>query len=104
MNRKDLPEATIAEMRRLREEGKYWHEIAKALGIHPQTVRRRIDPTFVPPKSVVYDAVGQADIGPVPPADVIAERRRYQAQRHDTITGALFGDPLPGRRAIDRHA
>lgn len=37
----------------------------------------------------------------VPPADVLAERARALSQPR-TITAAVFGDPPPGRSALDK--
>lgn len=36
------------------------------------------------------------------PDNVMAERDRRLALNHATLTAAVFGDPLPGRSALDR--
>ena len=56
---------------------------------------------FVPTSDIVLgDAVSQKD---TPSPSALKDRdRRYELQERQSLTAAFFGDPLPGRSALDR--
>ena len=56
---------------------------------------------FAPTSDIVLgDAVAQKD---TPSPSALKERdRRYELQSQQSLTAAFFGDPLPGRSALDR--
>ena len=56
---------------------------------------------FAPTSDIVLgDAVSQKD---TPSPSALKEReRRYELQAQQSLTAAFFGDPLPGRSALDR--
>lgn len=56
---------------------------------------------FAPSSDIVLgDAVSQKD---TPSSSALKDRdRRYELQAQQSLTAAFFGDPLPGRSALDR--
>jgi len=56
---------------------------------------------FAPSSDIVLgDAVSQKD---TPSPSALKDRdRRYELQTRQSLTAAFFGDPLPGRSALDR--
>ena len=56
---------------------------------------------FAPTSDIVLgDAVSQKD---TPSPLALKDRdRRYELQTQQSLTAAFFGDPLPGRSALDR--
>ncbi|MBV8288535.1 MAG: hypothetical protein JOZ35_16595 [Hyphomicrobiales bacterium] len=62
----------------------------------------RGEPDQLAPTSdiVLGDAVSQKD---TPSPSALKDReRRYELQAQQSLTAAFFGDPLPGRSALDR--
>jgi DNA-binding CsgD family transcriptional regulator len=95
----------INRMRQLRAEKLSYERIAEMLGVGSETVRRHISPKFreTPhrPRSApsrIY--VVREELG-LTQAEYRAARRRIPEDTRD-LTGQLFGDPLPGRSALDQ--
>jgi hypothetical protein len=60
-----------------------------------------IDDTFAPSSDIVLAVAISQKITPSPSA--LEEReRQYELRAHQSLTAAFFGDPLPGRSALDR--
>lgn len=98
------------EVARLRASGMGWNRIGKQMGRGADTVRRAVDPGFVPnrrsSKKQQYVAAGKIDHG---------EGRMSAAAKRDAeqllaqippdtrdFTARLCGDPRPGRSALDQ--
>jgi hypothetical protein len=93
----------------LRDAGVRWHQIAKRLGAGADGLRRRLDPEFRAKRNVqINEAYGRRVVGrPASssgrvPADEV--RRLMASVPVDTRSQSarLFGDPMPGRSALDR--
>jgi transposase-like protein len=100
--RYDIPEAVIERARAVRLAGATWGAVGRAVGIDPDVIRWRIDGAFRAHKSgkpashvspMVYSKFSQADID-----------RLLRTVPRDTrsMSARAFGDPLPGRSALDR--
>jgi hypothetical protein len=86
--------ADIANLRRMREvERKTWKEIDRALN-------RALGSSCG--KYARLRAIDRADEIAQEKREAKAERERLRGLSHLTITAAVFGDPLPGRSALDR--
>ena len=60
-----------------------------------------VDDTFAPSSDIVLALAISQKITPSPSA--LEEReRQYELRAHQSLTAAFFGDPLPGRSALDR--
>lgn len=103
----------IEKAKRMLAEGVSWYRIARELGVNEETVKRALKPGFAEMmaarKRERYIAEGG---GPILHVDFMtAEAKRDGLAKlaeipPDTrdLTARLCGDPLPGRRAIDRIA
>jgi hypothetical protein len=89
----------VATLLRMRDvEGREFSEIDAALGRNPGVScqkYRQIKGLQAPPRRM--DEVRNADV----PAECVADRDERFALSHASITSAFFGDPLPGRSALD---
>ena len=91
-----LDQASIKLARELRRlSGLPWAQIAERLGTTPNTVRRALDPEYVERMRAYERNRDRSDRRPARHA-IPADTR--------TLTARLFGDPLPGRSALDRRA
>ena len=55
---------------------------------------------FAPSSDIVLgDAVSQKN---TPSSSALKDRCRYELRAQQSLTAAFFGDPLPGRSALDR--
>lgn len=103
-----------------RAEGVVWWQVGKRLGVSPDTIRRAVDPEFAAhyrARRKVLDQLNKEGrkkrISPydraahgasVPSqADYLARLAEIPPDTRD-LTGVLMGDPLPGRRALDKVA
>src|SRR5690606_5743804 len=98
--------------RALRAEGLSWQAIGAKLGFHFTTLRYHADPQYrreqeqrdQARRRARYDYAGSGiKLLPEPEADWC--RRMSEARDADdtrSLTGRMFGDPLPGRSALDR--
>lgn len=90
-----------------------WAEVARHVGLKRfEPVRCRLDPDYANYKRAKKRVVFASDVrlrvamyaenrsARVDP-DVVAARLAEIPEDTRTITGRLFGDPLPGRRALD---
>ncbi len=117
-----LSEAQLAEASALRKDGMYWDRIAKIVGTTVFQLRCALDPGY---REYLRDAVRRsrkksiaslssrmppAGKEPPPrefpiregiPPHVLAERDRAYSQ-YQSLTAMIFGDPRPGRSALDR--
>jgi hypothetical protein len=60
-----------------------------------------VEDTFAPSSDIVLALAISQKIMPSPSA--LEEReRQYELRAHQSLTAAFFGDPLPGRSALDR--
>lgn len=106
--------ASVKEAKRLRSEGLTFAEIGKALGVTGSTAHNWLDPSFAqarrdqinrnrgsrPLRRVTSTATRTAAGAP---SDTDIEKRlREIPQDTRSLTGRLFGDPLPGRAALDQ--
>lgn len=99
----DLPPDQVQRARELRAEGLSWSNIGARLGLHEDTMRRRIDPGFKERRT-----------GPRVRAFIRAGGERHVTQAEaetalarvptDTrsMSARVMGDPLPGRSALDK--
>lgn len=100
-----------AEGRRLRQEGLSWRAIGRIFGVGDQTVRYWADPDRaqeVRAASASNRAAGRKQGGRPSREDSAAGRADVMARLAEippdtrSITARLFGDPLPGRSALER--
>lgn len=91
-------------------------KVATVFGVTADTVKRRIDPSYARSRQErVNELRVQRQLGKAPEAKIIGARAVYrttdaQARRlmdqipYDTrdLTARVFGDPLPGRSALDK--
>ncbi|SDD94290.1 hypothetical protein SAMN05216337_1017108 [Bradyrhizobium brasilense] len=92
-------EAEVAEMIRLREvEHKPWSQIDALLQRPDGGSAQKYEGLRLPKKPVAPHLTG----GRVNDAAAIADREKRRGLEHPTLTAAFFGDPLPGRSALDK--
>lgn len=124
MNTK-LTESQIAKAKVMRDAGKTIMAIARELDVAADTVRRAIIPGFAQRRAAMNataryrrerddmfreaaDARNAAGLRYSVQRKRVCtdelEQRFSEVPKHDTrnLTGRLFGDPLPGRSALDR--
>ncbi len=115
---KTLSEAEIAEARQMRSEGMTWTALARRFGCASDTVKRALDPAFRQRRAEGIKAAREnrqrsVEMPRGRPANfVISEgtavardaARLMELVPKDTrsLTARLFGDPLPGRSALDQ--
>lgn len=115
---KTLSGIEIAEARRLRSEGMTWVALSRRFGCARDTVKRALDPTFRQHRAEGIKAAKEnrkqgVEMPRGRPANfVISEgtavardaARLMALVPKDTrpLTARLFGDPLPGRSALDQ--
>lgn len=87
VNRKIWTEKEWATLKRMRAEGALWTAIDEALGRQPKSSRSKWE-----------NERGKERVR----ADVAARAVRPVLAEHQSLTAAFFGDPLPGRSALDR--
>lgn len=100
--RKEISDEILERARIMRAAGRSWNAIGRECGFDGDVIRWRIDPDFVarhkamhggPVSMIVHQRFSHADIEvilrKVPP-----DTRSMQAR--------FFGDPLPGRSALDK--
>ena len=108
----------------MRAEGKTHPEIAKAVGRSKKAVRNKLNKTSFTSEELVkraqsaklyrarsctqnerrVHADGYSTVGSRPTEELIRERDERSALRPRDLTAAFFGDPLPGRSALERRA
>lgn len=111
----EVSAATWDRARAMRKAFHSWRSIAEALGLTEDRLRREIDPGFAEHRREVVRnrrrVVAQAPREPqfsAGPSDRVwtAEKleRLLATIPHDDrdLTARLFGDPLPGRSALDQ--
>lgn len=101
--------------KRMRHEGYGWNKIGKALGISGNTVHRKFEPRFDEHRRATDRAYRESHKknlrvghrvchgrdGFHVPHDILAERdRRMNVEL--TLSQYYFGDPPPGRSALDK--
>lgn len=74
--------------------------IAEELGRNRSTVRAKI--SYM--KGSFKGRPGAGNVTPVYAPDHVMEERDRVINGQRTLTGVMFGDPLPGRSALDRRA
>ena len=90
-----------------------WEKVARYLGVAEETVRRALDPDYRAARNEVARRRYVRSERRASPH--FADRKRLSAEDAiralatvpadtRTITGKVFGDPLPGRSALDRRA
>lgn len=87
VDRKFWSEEEWARLQRLRAQGESWTAIDEALGRKPKSSRSKWENERA--KERVRTNNAARAVRPVP-------------AEHQSITAAFFGDPLPGRSALDR--
>lgn len=96
--RRPWSERDVARLRAMRKAGQTFRTIDAALGrstgaseqkFHQLDVRETLD-------AVAHERPARATTA------VLADRAARAGLDHPTITAAVFGDPLPGRSALDR--
>lgn len=100
----NFTEDQIAEMRQMRLDGATWAKIARRFACAEETVHKAAEPAYAERRRRM-DNRHQGKVGAVSSrvdADIV-DRLVAQIPR-DTrdLTGVVFGDPLPGRSALDR--
>lgn len=111
----------VREARKMRDQGLPWTAIVAKLGVHKETIQRAVVAGFrdninqrlraayrvranggIPPEMYARRThKAPKDSKFEPPPQVIAES--IAARSHPlTINQSMFGDPLPGRSALDR--
>lgn len=110
--RKDTPE-NIAKARQLRDAGMCMEHIARQLGIGSgYTIKRWLDPKTAEANRLMQRLTHKPRPAPTPnwlrtdrhrptQADIQARLAEIPPDTR-SITARIFGDPLPGRRALDR--
>ncbi|KGT75821.1 hypothetical protein MA20_32035 [Bradyrhizobium japonicum] len=86
-NHRPWSEEDWTTLKRMRAEGESWTAIDKALGRAPRTSRSKWENEQGKERARADKAAGA--IRPTP-------------AEHQSLTAAFFGDPLPGRSALDR--
>ena len=101
---KNIPSETIERARALRAEGVGWRAIGRQLGLDERTIRGRLDPDFwwpsrtTGPLTSFLHVVGESRL-----SDADAERALATVPPDTrSMCARLFGDPLPGRSALDQ--
>ncbi len=103
-SRLSISPAQVDQARQLRALGRSWDSIGAEFGLHPDTMRRRIDPAYARSERFKYTGpmsfirAGESRVSPADAARALAgvpvDTRTRQAR--------FMGDPLPGRSALDR--
>lgn len=100
----------LARMRKLFRKGASWSEIARRTGYSYEIVRRRLDPAYAAMrrdrkrKWRTGNGVAALDPKKATRAGVSSDAHKLMNMvPRDTrdLTGRVFGDPLPGRSALD---
>lgn len=101
----------LDQIRQMLASGKSWQTIADILGTTYSTIRMKLDPEFARARK---DRVNAARRGAntykspkksqhyVTKSSVNPEQIPSQPRDTRNLTGRLFGDPLPGRSALDQ--
>lgn len=110
----DIPDEVVERARALRAGGMSWMRIAALLGVGDDGLRRRLVPGYAErraaAKRAAYAARSRGEkkrvqVNRVPSTGVTPDEawRALASIPADTrdLTARLFGDPLPGRRALD---
>ncbi|WP_439399016.1 hypothetical protein ACRQ5Q_16795 [Bradyrhizobium sp. PMVTL-01] len=87
VNRKVWTEEEWATLQRMRADGVSWSAIDQALGRQPKSSRSKWENERAKERIRADKAAAASK---PPPAE------------HQSLTAAFFGDPLPGRSALDR--
>ncbi len=87
IKRRPWTEEDWTELKRLRAAGERWAAIDKALGRGPRTSRCKWE------NEMAKERIR---------ADKSAGALRPAPAEYQSLTAAFFGDPLPGRSALDR--
>lgn len=110
----DIPDEIVERARALRAGGMSWTRIAALLGVGDDGLRRRLVPGYaerrVAASRAAYAArsrgekkrvqVNRVSSTGVTPDEAWRALASIPADTRD-LTARLFGDPLPGRRALD---
>lgn len=102
-------------IRKLRAEGKRWSDIERITGVKYEKARRLADPDYAARRRAEHRAIQFAKGRVKKPRGAnegSAEEKLERVKRlratipPDTrdLTGKIFGDPLPGRSALDMGA
>lgn len=96
-NQKMTPEL-LEQVQTMRDEGLSYDKISRQIGMHRETVRKWIEGMHGQGRVREFDHI-------LPQVKEDA-RRLHKLVPKDTrsLTGRIFGDPLPGRSALDRRA
>jgi hypothetical protein len=108
-----VPDAILAQAKALRDDGVPWRTISKKFGIHPDTLRRRLDPQFRLDSAKAKTEYSRAAFNVIrrglaaysncvgkPPLNNDELRARLSLIPPDTrdLTARICGDPIPGDR------
>lgn len=98
-----IPLETLELATALRAEGKSWNSIGRAVGFDGDVIRWRIDPVFVSKHRGRYNGHSSALIvrDRMTQADLEHLKRTIPPDTR-SFTARAFGDPLPGRSALDK--
>lgn len=96
----------LEEARKLRATGLAWKKIGPLFGTTGETIRKALDPEFVA-KVKGWDKIKEARRkmgieGVITRSGVFMQRPLADHPQPVTISQLMFGDPLPGRSALDR--
>ena len=104
-----LSDAVVSQAAVYRARGWSWEATAKELGVTRERLRRALDDDYRRRQNArkhLRDRGERLFRAPQEPRPLTrAELRKRKAQTPEdgrSLTGRLFGDPLPGRSALDR--
>jgi hypothetical protein len=110
MTRKSAPPFDVNKAKAMRAAGTSWRLIAKEFGVSQEKVQRKIDPGYAEHRNEQLRAKYRAETRAITNHYASGAQTSADAERlmdeipRDTrdLTARLMGDPLPGRRSIDR--
>jgi hypothetical protein len=90
-----------------RSKGMGWAKLGRMFSCHEDTVRRALDPSWKRRRKDLVDPeryqLWQATHSISGPPKEVLERREHRLMlRHNTLTGLLMNDPLPGESALEK--
>jgi hypothetical protein len=101
MSRRLLSADQLAEISQLAAQGWTLNRLAERFNCHHMTIRRALNPALYPmpgrPKTLKRE-----NATPVALRQDFAARLTEIPPDTRSLTGKIFGDPLPGRSAFDR--
>lgn len=98
--RAEVPPEKIARAKELRADGMKWSRISARLGIAEDRLRRLSDERYGERRNARVRAWRRRTGGKLVP--VVSDAIPFVPDDTRSLTSRIFGDPLPGRSALDQ--